>query len=62
MSQFAVTLDDAAMQAGLARLSGLLADPAPLLAILGQRLAISSQRRFDVSLSAPSHDNRSGAQ
>jgi phage virion morphogenesis protein len=50
MAQFAVTLDDAAVQAGLARLSGLLADPAPLLAKLGQRLTTSSVRRFDTNI------------
>lgn len=49
MAQLFVEFDDAAVQAGLARMSALVANPAPLLRIIGMRLVSSTQRRFDTS-------------
>lgn len=46
---FVVTIDDAAVQAGLAGLSELLADQAPPQ-ISGQRFTILSQRRCDTNI------------
>jgi phage virion morphogenesis protein len=51
MAQFSVTFDDAQVQAGLARLSALVANPGPLLAILGERLVMSARERFDTNVS-----------